>query len=55
MRDMLGSIGLEQLLILDEKMVQNHKTNAINFPEAQEKLDALINSSKTYLSNALKQ
>lgn len=55
MRDMLGSIGLEQLLILDEEMVHNHKTNTINFSGAQEKLDVLINSSKTYLNNALKQ
>ncbi|MCK0156848.1 polysaccharide pyruvyl transferase family protein [Cellulophaga sp. F20128] len=55
MRDMLGSIGLEQLLILNEDMVQNHQINAINFSKAQEKLDVLIHASKTYLNNALKQ
>ncbi len=54
MRDLLSSIGQEQLLILNENMVDNHKTGAINYNVVEENLNVLIKSSKAFLNNALK-
>ncbi len=55
MRDLLKSIDLEQLLILNEGMAQKHQINDVNFSPVKEKLDTLIINSKAYLNNALKQ
>tara|TARA_R110002167_G_scaffold149980_4_gene343565 strand:- start:3490 stop:4605 length:1116 start_codon:yes stop_codon:yes gene_type:complete len=54
MRDLLASINLSQLLILDKDMSENHEINSINYNLAQEYLDTLINSSKQFLVKALK-
>ena len=55
MRDLLESIGLSQLLMINKDMVINHKINMIDYSKMQQKLNNLIDSSKSYLDNALKQ
>ncbi|WP_406683885.1 polysaccharide pyruvyl transferase family protein [Seonamhaeicola sp. MEBiC1930] len=55
MRDMLDSIGLRQLLMLDENMVNKHKINNINYKITQTHLDNLKQTSKQFLENALKK
>ncbi|CAH8286124.1 polysaccharide pyruvyl transferase [Mariniflexile fucanivorans] len=54
MRDLLASIGQNQLLIQNEDMVKNHKFNNIDFKYVQKCLDSLIETSTQFLKNALK-
>jgi hypothetical protein len=53
MRDLLGSINLNELLILNETMIQDHKINNIDFEGAQPKLKTLISNSRSFLNKAL--
>jgi hypothetical protein len=54
MRDLLASIGQNQLLIIDNKMVKSHTLNTIDFNHVQKCLDSLIETSSQFLKNALK-
>ncbi|UKM63957.1 polysaccharide pyruvyl transferase family protein [Flavobacteriaceae bacterium GSB9] len=54
MRDLLASLGLSQLLISNETMVDNHQLNNINLDKVQKKLTPLIKSSKEFLMNTLR-
>ncbi|WP_194767566.1 polysaccharide pyruvyl transferase family protein [Tamlana sp. I1] len=54
MRDMLQSLNLEDLLILNSEMANSHKINTINYIEVENKLNKLITASKEYLDKALK-
>ncbi|MCL5127855.1 polysaccharide pyruvyl transferase family protein [Algibacter sp. L4_22] len=53
MRDLLNSISLNDLLILDQNMIDKHKLNTINYNVPNKFLNNLIISSKTYLKDAL--
>ncbi|TXE11660.1 polysaccharide pyruvyl transferase family protein [Seonamhaeicola algicola] len=54
MRDMLNSIDLLDLLMTDEKMIDVHQINSINYSNSENKLNKLITSSKEFLTTALK-
>ncbi|WP_159020235.1 polysaccharide pyruvyl transferase family protein [Algibacter sp. L3A6] len=53
MRDLLDSIKLNNLLILDTDMIENHELNSINYSVVNKYLNNLINSSKTFLEDAI--
>lgn len=55
MRDLLASVNLDNLLILNKLMIENHKLNNIDYKSVDKKLETLINHSKEYLNNTLKR
>ncbi len=54
MRDLLASIGQNQLLILDDNMIENHSINSIDYNHVETCLNPLIERSTQFLKNALK-
>jgi hypothetical protein len=53
MRDLLDSVGLMQLLMEDETIVNHHEINTIDYENVQNKLDALKAYSSEFLKKAL--
>lgn len=53
MRDLLISIGQNQLLIINDNMIKSHTLNTIDFNHVQKCLDSLIDISSQFLKNAL--
>lgn len=53
MRDLLGSIDLPELLMLDQKQVVAFDPESIDYSKAEDKLAALVKHSKDYLDKAL--
>lgn len=53
MRDLLKLIDISNCLLTDDEMVKNHKLNNIDYSVVNKNVDALINTSKSYLNKAL--
>ncbi|WP_157206361.1 polysaccharide pyruvyl transferase family protein [Mariniflexile maritimum] len=54
MRDLLASIGQNQLLIMDDDMVKKHALYKIDYDRVQEYLEPLTETSIKFLTNSLK-